>query len=773
MEQEQSNRQQPKANIIRQFWGKYFPYWPVFLILCAVAALAAWYFVQFRLPVYEASATLLIKDQKKGIEDSKMAESFNFLASTKIIENETEVLKSRKLLSQVVNEHTLYAPVFEKANWKDKPVYQTSPILIEARTPDSLIEAKQVDFRFSNDNMHLICNNRQYKLNEWVSTPWGELRFTVRNANNKSALGYYFSLVHPKKAVQSLYKNLDISPAAKLSSVVYLTYKDAIPKRAEDVLNTLLSVYEKAAFNEKNALAANTLYFLDERLQFVSKDLDSIEQSMQQYRAQKGAIDISSQGKLFLENVSNNDQKLSEVNMKLALLGQIEESIFSADRKKTIVPTSLGFDEPVLTNLLNKLYDLELQYEKLRITTGENNPEATALVDQIQKVKPNILENIRSQKRSLEINKANLFLTNDGYNSLLKALPQQERDLIEISREQNIKSSIYNFLLQRREETALSLSATVSDSQVIDKAESSFKSISIGNSIIYALSVVIAFGLGIGGIAAREFLTNKILYREEIEGNTKFPVIGEVSTVKSKSNLVLENRKNFMVVEQFRHLRTSLNFLGLNGTKKKLLITSTIPGEGKSFIAINLAHSLATAGKKVALVDFDLSNPTLDSKLNITAKKGLSNFLRGEAEVGEILFYPENRSNFCLVAAGSVPRNPSELIINERAERLLNHLQASFDYVIVDSAPVGVLSDGYVLTNFCDATLYVVRHNYTSKTMLERLENQNRINELKNIALVFNGVRSRGFASNLYGYEYGYGYGGTYLNKKYKQKNLA
>lgn len=757
MEMKQDVIQHANVNLISLFWSKFVPYWPIFILLIGAGIGSAWLYMRMKLPVYESTATLLIKDQKKGIEDAKVMESMNLLYSKKIIENEMEVIKSKALLHQVIEELQLYAPIYEKSKWKDLPAYAISPVKIEVQSPDSLIEVNKVNLSFNMAKGIITLNGKPYPLNQWVTTPWGTLRFSDKKTGTQWIGAFYFSLIHPKRAMEELNNSLVVSSAGKLSSVIVLDLKDEVPKRSEDILNAIIDTYDKASVNDKNILADKTLSFLDDRLEFVSKNLDSIEKKLQKYKSAKGAVDISSQGKLFLQNVSDNDQKLSDINMKIAVLNQVEQHISSKESGASLVPSTLGVDDPLLSSLLTKLYDVELQYEKLKRTTGENNPELTSLAGQIEKIKPNVLENIHSQQLSLETGKRNLYATNKTYSSTLQELPQQERDLVEISREQNIKSSIYSFLLQKREEAALSHSSTVSDSRIIDKAESSFYPVGLGSNAIYIIAILLAIGTGLLLITIRELFNSKILFRQEIESLISYPIIGEIVLEKSKTPLVIEDGKASFIAEEFRMLRTSLHYLGMHSQGKKILITSTISGEGKSFVAINLAISLSLGGKKVILVEFDLSNPTLAIKLGIEGNRGIADYLSGKVEAEEVISNINN-ANLSIITAGNLPDNPSELILRARTEELLNYLQSKFDYVLVDSAPVGILSDGYVLSRFCDATLYVVRHGYTPKKMLERLEQNNKINELKNLAIVFNGVQSRGFGLHKYGYGYGYGY---------------
>jgi capsular exopolysaccharide synthesis family protein len=766
---QQQNKASQGKNVISKLWSAYYPYWPLFLLLSICGVAGAWFYLHKKAPLYSSTASILIKDEKKGIDDSKMIESLNLISTTKIIENEIEVLKSRTLLNEVAKDLSLYAPVSFKGKWRTISAYDSTPVKIQVRDPGALMEADEVYFNYDSSHFKVAIGNIEYPVNQWVNTQYGELKFMSTGQVVKVPKQFFFSLVDLRKITYSLSKRLQATPVSKLSTVVDLKIKDEVAHRGENILNDLINAYNNAAIQNKNSLAANTLAFLDDRLAIVSKDLDSIEHRLQQYKAGREAVDISQQGQLFLKNVSDNDQKVSDVNIQLAALNQVEKYVQSKDNKGSIVPSSMGIGDPMLTQLLTKLYDAELQYEKLKKTTAENNPLIVSVADQIEKIKPNILENIQSQRRSLEASRANLYSTNSSYSSVLQTLPKKERDLVEISRQQAIQSGIYSFLLQKREEAALSNSATVADTRIVDKAESSLLPVSPNPKLIYLLSIIAAFGIGIASITGKELLARKVLYRSEIEAMTSFPVIGEISNNKTKEDLVIKEGDNTVISQQFRKLRTSLTFMGIGARHKKILVTSTMQGEGKSFVAANLALSLALANKKVVLVDLDLTNSSLSEKLGIEEKKGVASYLSGEREPEEVIKRTEASNDLFIVPTGELPHNPSELLLSERLPDLLNYLNGIFDYIVIDTAPVGALSDAYVVAPFCDTSLYVIRHGYTPKLVLERLDDSNKINELKNMAIVFNAVRTRGFSKDSYGYGYGYDYG-YYHGKKSRAK---
>lgn len=770
-EKQQNNRVNEQDDLLKVLLFKYLPYWPVFILVMLLFMGGAWLYLQYVTPQYEAVAKLIIKDGKKGNEEAKVVESLDVLDGKEIVENEVEVLKSRTLMDQVVRSLHLYAPVYEESRLRSDLAYTSSPVLIELARPDEIEEVEKVSFSFNKEKEYVELGTplKQYPLDQWVQTPYGKLKFLKNEkCSVPSDKPLYFSLVMPKRASVEMLDNLRVGSVNKVSSIVQLELRDAHPQRAEDILNELISAYQRAAVNDKNTLATNTLSFVDARLDAVSRELDSIERHIQRYRSSRGAIDIGTQGKLFLQNVSENDQKLSDINMKLAVLNKVEEYVMSKNNTSGIVPSTLGVDDPVLSQLLEKLYGSELEYEKLKTTVAENNPMLLSVTEQIHKIKPGILENIQNQRKGLMASRDNLYSTNASYNYMLQSIPQKERQLMEISREQNIKSGIYSFLLQKREESAISNASTVSDMKVVDKAQASLVPVTPRSKIVYLVSFVASLTFVTLLIGFRESLNQKILYRQEVEAITQVPVLGEIAFENDAHNIVVEDGKQTFISEEFRKIRSALPFLGIGSRRKKILVTSSIPGEGKSFIAANLAQTLALTGKKVVLIDMDLNNPSLHKTIGATAGKGVSEYLTGGADPEEIVVRTSFNENLYFVSTGALPPNPSELLSNGKAEELINYYKDAYDYVVVDTAPVVPVSDAFLLSPVCDTTLYIVRHKYTPKVLIQRLDETLKVHPLHNAAIIFNGVRGRGFIKNTYGY--GYGYVSNYIDKSDRKK---
>jgi capsular exopolysaccharide synthesis family protein len=755
--------------------SKYLPYWPLFALSIIIAIGLAYIYLRYTVPVYEATATLIIKDEKKGNEESKLVESLDQISSKKIVENEIEIIQSRKLMENVVKLLGLYAPVYDKGDVHTMLAYTSSPVSILAADPDSLQAFGEIEIKFDSANRQVILNNKfKYSLDEFVATPFGRLKFISNKEYIKPTIPskqLYFSLVAPRFVVPGFLGGLNVEAASKLSSIVQLSYRDVDPLRAENILNQLINSYQQSANDEKDALASNTLNFVNERLALVSHDLDSIEKKVQQYKSGNRAVDIGTQGQLFLQNVSDNDQKLGDVNTQIAVLDQVENFVKSnSNSKGGIVPSTLGVSDPMLSQLTTQLYEAELEYDKLKKTVGENNPSLVALADKINKIKPSILNNIHSQRQSLNATRQNIAATNSSYNALLQSVPNKERQLLDISREQQIKSNLYAFLLQKREESEIAYASAVSNSRVVDYAQSNPAPVSPKKILIYLIAVVLFVGLCGAIIFVKEFLTGKVLYRNEIESLTAIPIIGEIAFDKSKQNIVIEKGRRSFVAEEFRKLRISLSFLGIDAAHKKILVTSSISGEGKSFISANLAVSLSLTGKKVVLVDMDLNNPTIDKILNLNREEGVTEFLEGVKEPEEIIHHVGDHENLFFISAGaSLPENPSELLANGKVNELINYLENIFDIVLIDTSPMVLVTDGYLLTGLCDATLYVVRHKYTPKMLIKRLDENNYINPINNPAIIFNGVKMRGFFKNNYGYGYDYVYGNKDRKKEIKK----
>ncbi len=480
---------------------------------------------------------------------------------------------------------------------------------------------------------------------------------------------------------------------------------------------------------------------------------------------------MSEQSKLYLQNIEENDRQVSNLNLQLSALDEVEKYVKSKSIAGNIVPSTFNINDPSLSQLLNTLTNAEAQYEKLKRTTAENNPIMLSLQEQIDKTKPDILENIKSQRRNIEAGKATLSESKGRYSAMLSTVPQKERQLVEVSRQQNIKNDIYSFLLQKKEETQYSITSILPDCYIVSNPTTSGSPVSPKKPFLMLLALAAPIAFCVLIISIKDILNGKILYRSDIEKLTSFPIVGEIIYEKLKSKIVTENAERSFIAEQFRLIRTSLKHQGTPpGNVKRILITSCIKGDGKSFISTNLAMSLARSGKKVVLMELDLHQPKLREVFEIPPSNGITDYLLGNVSEDEIIFPTTKHANLFLVPAGNLVAEPSELLVNGKLEILLNYLDAKFDSLVLDTAPIKVLTDGLVIAPLCNLVLNVIRHNHTPKSHIEMLNKDMESYNIENVAIIFNGVKNRGFGKYSYGFGHGYGHDIRSSYEEYSKK---
>ncbi len=765
-----------EENIVEVFLAKFIPYWPLFALVFVLSIGAAFLYLKMADPIYEAKASIIVNDEKKGTEESKLTESLVTVQSKQLLENEIEVLKSHRLMDSVVNKLGLYANIFIKGETK-VPAFNGSPVWLVAKDAAEIFPVKKVEFTYNKVAKTVaMAGMAPIPLNSYFKTNWGELKFVTNpyfdagDERYDEANNYVFSLATTKQTTAGIFSSLAVSGVSKLSTVIELRLKDYNAQRAEIILDQLLKTYEVEALRAKNEVARNTLAFVENRIGDVTHQMDSMQKKVQGFKTSAGAVDIGTQGQLFLQNVSENDQKLSSVNTQLSMLGQVEDFVSSRSASGSIVPANIGTQDPMLSQMIDKLYQAELEYKRIGKTVGEGNPKMLALKEQIENMRPDILDNIRSQKKGLIASRQNIASTNGKYNSMLSTMPQKEKALLQLTRDEATLNGIYQFLLQKKEESILSFSSNLATHKVMDEAQAGLKPVAPKKSLVLGIAAAVPLLLLMAFLGMRDFFSNKILFRKKIENLTTVPVIAEISADKSGQSIVVEKGGRTLAAEEFRKLSMALMHAGINDNAKKILLTSSISGEGKSFIAANLAEGIAATGKKTILVDMDFHNSSLAGiykSKHKDAQPGVTDFLLGNANLQELLV-PVS-ANLYYIAIGKEVDSPSELLSNGKVATLVNLLDADFDRIIIDSSPVGLVVDGYLLSSLCDITLYVVRHKYTPKMLIKRIDENNAINPLKNPAIVFNAVKKRGVIKS----SYGYGYGFQYLYDTYGAKKIV
>lgn len=761
--QQHSTKVQPakEEDLFKQLLHKYLPYWPLYLILILLFLGLAVAYSKFALPVYEAYSSVVIKDESKGLNESEMMQELNLFRGKKIVDNEIEILKSHSFISDVVTNLGLYADIQEQGRFRKVPAYTSSPIKVKFNDPGVIKKREIVPFQFDRDKREVVIGKDRFPINAWVATKWGKISFlpNYQFSGDTTSKEFFIEIVPPQVVEAGLMKALKVVPASKLSTVINLSIKDHTPQRAKDILNDLVRAYTQAEIEDKNMRAANTVAMVENRIRNVAGQLDSVENEIQRFRRTSGVIDISSQGKQYLESVGQYDREVEQIKNQLAILNEVEKFLVSKDANNAIVPSALGVNDPMLNQMLDKLNDYQMQYEKLRRTTGENSPVLVSVRDQIEQLRPGILENIRNQKITLNITRNNYASTGSRYSAMLSSIPQKEKQLIEISRQQSIKNQLYGFLLEKREEAALSYSSSnIGDTRIIDKAFSSVMPVSPNQLLLYLAAIVFGIGAGIVYVSLKEALNTRVLFRSEITKTSGIPIVGEILQGSSREQLVMGKEDHKPVGKQLKSLRNSLFFTNDGTAVKSLLVTSASKGEGKSFIASNLALSLANANAKVVLVDLDFYKSKVTEQFNLAESKGLSDCLSGKTSLDTVLYpYADQQSLHILPAGLSIGDRKSEVLISQDFNQLMTTLKGKYEYIVLAGPSFHDDVNIQTISQVVDGTLFIIRQGTSRKSDLTMLQADKKLQALKHPKFVFNGVGGRGWGIKMFGNGYGYG----------------
>ncbi len=733
-------------------------YWFALTLLLSVVGMFA-YLTTLKY-TYSAQASILIKEDEghSGMSKQDIMEELDMFGAKKQVENEIEVLKSYKLAEKVVDDLGLDLVYSYKDRWRVRDIYREAPIVVK------VLKANQTAYDLP---IPVVVGPARATLNgvpcpygQPTRSPLGLVLVTKRDSTTAPHRDITVTMLHRDDAIKAVAKGLKVSQPNKQASVLFLTLEDHAPDRAEAYLNRLIYVYERSSLQDKNKVAANTLRFVEDRLGIISRELTSVEGAIQRYKTNAGIVDLSAESDLFLGKVRDNDSQLGQVNIQLGTLAEIEKYLTSKGNTRAVSPATVGLESPTLTALVGGLLDLEGQRERLIRTVPERSVPIETIDEQIRSTRRNIAENVQTLRRILLATQASLQATNRRIEGTIRTIPQKERQLLDISRQASIKSSLYTYLLQKREETAMSFAATVSDLRIIDDARADPIPVKPVRRNYYLVAVLVGLLLPVLWLWLLDYFNNKISRKAQIEAATAVPIIGEIiQSDGTESPLEMTPKSRSLLSEQIRALRTNIQFFNAEtDSKQMILVTSSISGEGKSFISLNLGASLAIADKRVVLLELDMRKPKLHRYLNQTSPCGLSSYLSGQATLDEIIKPVPGYTNLFLIPCGIIPPNPSELISGEKMRYLFDNLRDHFDVVIADSPPVGLVTDANILAKYATMTLYIVRHLYTSKGFLKNIDTLYREKRFPSMCLIINGID----VQKDYEYNYGYGYDAGY-----------
>jgi tyrosine-protein kinase Etk/Wzc len=744
------------------------PFWPIVLLSVLIGFLCCRIYLRYATKIYAVKARVIVNDDSQqktaNLMDIVQLDTRNMSTET---EKEMEIMRSRNLLTQLAINLNLNVQYGSKDYLKFEQSYKNLPFQLQVNHPESIPASFSGGVEVISNKIRF--NEVLYPCDTFINSRFGEIKWHINKENIDSVhtTHWYVKVRTIDTTVNEIQQALSIVPITKQSSILSVTYNDALPDRGLDILSSLLSLYGANSIDYKKRISENTLRFLDGRLQLVSVELSGVEKNLESYKTNNDIVDLSAQGTVALERLKETDTKISELEVKMDVLNKIKEYVTNRNNTNNEIPATLGITDPVLTELLNQLYQAEFELQKTRLTSGSKNPKIEVLQETIARLRPSVLTSINNLKTGFHTSRNQLQSDNEKLNKILNKMPVKERQLLDISRQQGIKNAIYTFLLQKREEAAITSAGIVANYRIIDKPEMT-ELVKPKSALVYLAGILLALIGACTFIYLKEFSSTRLKFRSQIESRTKVPVISEIrfQSHKSDAPIVIEEGKRSLVAEEFRELRTNLSYITFNsrGNSKVILVTSSIPSEGKSFVSINTSISLSLTGSKVVLLEFDLRKPKISKELGMSRNVGISTFLVGQAKADEIVQSHPTITNFSVIASGPIPPNPSELISSQRLNELFTYLKEHFDYIIIDSPPVGAVTDAKILANSADATLYIMRQNYTDSSFLDLINNLQQKKAFPNLNIIFNGIKIKKIPGYSYGYgnKYGYGSGGEY-----------
>jgi tyrosine-protein kinase Etk/Wzc len=774
MSQNQSQFQQEEEINLREELEKYLRYWPWFLISALLCLVVAFFYLRYSTPVYQTTATIIIKDEKKGGAMSELAAFeelglFNGMGSNSL-ENEMGILRSKQLMTDVAKQLDLNIRFFVEGNVQTSEVYEVKPFNVEILqlhekklVKDKIYKVSLLKEGFNVENTE-TTKEITVKPGAPLELGFGTVIFkenpeweTLDKEHSYSSVLVSFSTI--ENAAEVYRKKVQLNLTDKNSSLIELNLNDPVKEKSQDILNQLILEYNRQAIEDKNLVARNTAKFIEDRLDIITGELDSVETGKEQFKESNQLTDIMAESQLFIENASEFNKKKQEVATQLELSNAML-SYIKTNSESDLLPANLGIAEDGVNSVISQYNSLVLERNRILRGSTEKNPVVLSLNSQLEQMKANVVQSLERMRSNLRIAQQDLEQQAAKIGSKIASVPGKEKQYRGIERQQNIKEALYLFLLQKREETSLSLAVTAPKAKIVDAAYSLDEPVSPKRKIIFLAALILGPFII---IYLKHLLSNKVFSQADMKNATKtIPLVGEIPKMSKKDNQLVEVNDRSVLAESFRILHTNLQYLlvnsGNNPGGNTLFVTSSVKGDGKTFTAFNLALTLANSGKKVLIIGADLRNPQLqryevDSKYN----KGVSDYLYDRSvQIEDLIKGSKLHSNLDLLASGSIPPNPSELWRTSRAPELFAEVKTKYDYVVVDTAPVMLVTDTFLINKYADLTLYVVRAGYTEKKLLNFALDAKKDGKIHDVSFVLNDVELANFG---YGNKYGYAYG--------------
>jgi len=757
----------------------YVKFWWLFVLSIIFFVGLAFAYLFFSTPLYSVSSSILIKvDGGSDFTQNTVYSELEAYESNKLVENEMEILGSYSLMRDAVEELPLdYFFYTEDKYSRKKELYGeeipvTVKTLLKKPNVGQYPEEVRVSVKLFDDYFIMIQQNEKekvHKYGELIDNWYGEIKINKADLY----LGAMPDLLHiyfmNKDNVAGMYTGrIQVNLSQRFASVFYISLVDAVPRKGEEILNKLIEEYNLQAIKEKNVTASNTIDFINSQLDTLMRELNNTERRVEEYRRLNNISDMGTENSLMVQSSKDIETQLSEIKTQTEVLDYLEDYLRDPESTGIEVASNLSIIDETLTSLVDEFNRLQNERQRLLRTVQPNNPLVSDIIVRLETLKNNIGTNIANMKNGLRIESQNLKGDLDQINARISNVPEIERGLLELTREQIRKQGQYNYLQTKKEEANLSLATTtVSNARVIDKAASSGSPVKPNKMVIMGMAVIVGFICPFGFIYIKNTLNSKIIHKSQVQDITQIPILSEISNYPNEGELlaISENRRT-PIAEQFRLLRTNLKFVSEGKDDRVLMVTSSISGEGKTFFSLNLGASLSIAKKKVVVLEFDLRKPALLKSVKLKTKLGIADYLSNDdVKLEDIILEFKKVDGLYLIGCGNIPEDPAELTLGDKVKVLIDQLKEKFDYIIIDTAPVGSVTDEFNLAPYCDRTLFLIRYNFTKKENLLFMEEIDIKSKLRNTSLVMNDAKQ---ANGYYGYSYGY-----YASDKKSSKSVS
>ncbi|WP_161596707.1 GumC family protein [Chitinophaga vietnamensis] len=758
------NNSQEATFDLRKLLDRLMRSWYWFLLSVVLTCTLGWIYLRYATPSYKINAKILVEDKQKGVdipgaEILQQMEAFNSKSS---VDNELEIVNSRSLMEKVVRDQQLNIRYLVDGRLKKTELYGKVPFTMKWLMQADSLKMMNYVLKPAGADSFLLSNqdwSRKAAWNDTLQLHEGLVQMIRNTAYPMESNDYTIEVNSIDKTVVDYQRQLDAGIPNKLVSTIDLTLSADIPRKGETVLNKLIEAYLRASVEDKNRIADSTIAFIDNRLVIVTSELSGVEKNIQRFKEANELADLGEQSKLLVSGTGDFRKQLIDQQVKLNVVQSLEQYVKDEKNNKRVVPSAIVVQDPTFVSIVEKYNTLQLERERLLMSSTENNPAVRNIDGQLAGLRNDLISNLGTFKRGIEVSIQELERNAGTLTQKIRQVPSTERVFLDFSRQQAIKQELYLYLLKKREESAISKSSNLAIARVIDAAKSDPKPFKPKGLFIYLIAFIFGMGIPAGIFYLGDVLNRRINRKEDITGLTPVPVLAEIGHKQDDDILVVRKDVRSPIVEQFRALRTNLQFIMTSQQEKVIVLTSSMSGEGKSFVATNLAAVLALSGKKVLLMEMDLRKPKISEKLGLSNHTGFSTYAIGKSPLETVIKPSGIHENCWLLSSGPIPPNPAELLLLENTGLLFAELRKQFDYIIVDTAPVGLVTDAQLLGRFADATLYLMRQNYTFKEQVKLTRELFLHKKMPRMNLVINDVK---MGANGYGYGYGgYGYGYT------------